>query len=356
MSPTARPWLHRLVAPGIGLGMGLVAAEVVARTWWWSHPVEIHEYTLDNPNYALLQLVSGPQRYEFVPGAEQYDLKINALGFRDREYDEDKPTGVTRILVVGDSIVQGDSASDAVPLDQVMANAMEDALNEAAGGPAYQVFSTGVAGYNVVQEAAFLQRRGMDLEPDLVVIGACLNDFAPPQEVREGDDAWQVCFYDEVFPDVLPLGPLDRPVLEHLFVSRYLARGLARLGLGDNQRVINLDERRSADALDQLARLGQQVPIVVAVFPYLVEGYTDVQGDMVHRMVVEGYREQGFQVVDLVDSFRAWPYEQLKADPSDHVHPNALGHRLAAQAVLQALAEDLPHARDAASRLDGPLP
>jgi lysophospholipase L1-like esterase len=356
MSTDRRRWLHRLVALALGLALGLGVAEVVSRIWWWSHPVEIHEYTLDNPNYALLRLVTGPQRYEFVPGAEQYDLKINALGFRDREYDEDKPAGVTRILVVGDSIVQGDSASDAVPLDHVMANAMEDALNAAAGEPAYEVFSTGVAGYNVVQEVAFLKRRGLDLDPDLVVIGACLNDFAPPQEVREGDDAWQVCFYDEVFPDVLPLGPLARPALEHLYVTRYLARGLSRMGVGNERRVINLDERRTADALGELEEVGREVPIVVALFPYLFEGYTDAASDPVHRMVAEGYRESGFPVVDLVEAYRAHPHEELKADPSDHVHPNALGHQLAAAAVLRYLGEQglLPHAAVAAAQLEHP--
>ena len=69
-----RPRTARIIAAVIGLGLGLGIAEVTARVWWWSHPVEIHEYPLDNPNYSLLRLVSGPQRYEFVPGAEQYGM------------------------------------------------------------------------------------------------------------------------------------------------------------------------------------------------------------------------------------------------------------------------------------------
>jgi len=346
--------MRRGLAVGFGLAVGLAGAEVAARIWWWSHPAEIHEYTLDNPNYALLRLVSGPQGYEFVPGAEQYDLKINALGFRDREYAEDKPAGVTRVLVVGDSIMQGDSASDAVPLDQVMANVMEDALNGAAGEARYQVFNTGVAGYNVVQETAFIERRGPDLDADLIVIGACLNDFAPPQEVRRRGEAWQVCFYNEVFPDVLPLGPIERTVLDKVFVTRYVARALGAAGMGNKGKVINLDEARTGEALDALIGIGRETPILVAVFPYLIEGYTRVEEDIEHRMIVEGYRDAGFEVVDLSPVFRTVPHTELLADPSDHVHPNARGHAMAAHAVLERLGTVgwLPDAAGAAQRLE----
>ena len=350
-------WKTRLVALGIGLVVGLVSAEVVARIWWWSHPTEIHEYALDNPNYTLTRLVSGPQRYEYTPGAAQYDLVVNSLGFRDREYEAEKPPGTYRILVVGDSIVLGDSASDLVAMDRVMANVMEDTLNKVAAGTRYEVFSTGVAGYNVVQQVAFLERRGLGFDPDLVVVGVCLNDFAPAQEVRRRGDVWQVGFYDEFFPASLPLGPLARPTLEYVFFSRYLARSLGELGFGAGKEVINLDDDRTEEALRRLTAMQQQVPIVVAVFPFLVPGYTHVETDVEHRMIIEDYRAAGFQPIDLVEEFEAIPVEELKADPDDHVHPNDLGHYLAALAVLRHLGQTglLPdaHAATALLALDG---
>lgn len=339
MSPRSRIWVRRLLAIGLGLVLGFAVAEVAARVWWWNHPAEIHEYTLDNPNYALLRLVSGPQAYEFVPGAEQYDLKINALGFRDREYAAAKPEGAIRILVVGDSIMQGDSASDPVPVDRVMANVMEDALNTEAGSRRYQVLNAGVAGYNVVQEAAFLQRRGEELDPDLIVIGACLNDFAPPQEVQRKGQIWRVSFYDEAFPGVLPLGSLERAALQNVFVLRYLARALGAAGLGAAENVINLDEERSGEALKALAAIGVDVPILVAVFPHLIEGYSSYDEHVEHRMIVEDYRDAGFEVLDLGEVYRPIPYTELLADPSDPVHPNARGHAIAAQAVLARLGQ-----------------
>lgn len=354
MSPRSRTWTRRLLAVGLGLAMGLAAAEVAARVWWWSHPTEVHEYTLDNPNYALLRLVSGPQAYEFVPGAEQYDLKINALGFRDREYEAAKPAGIHRVLVVGDSIMQGDSASDPVPVDRVMANVMEDALNATAGEKRYQVINTGVAGYNVVQEVAFLERRGDELDPDVIVIGACLNDFAPPQEVRRKGQVWRVAFYNEAFPDVLPLGPLKRTALGKVFVLRYLARALGAAGFGSDDDVINLDEARTWEALDALAVIGERVPILVAVFPHLIEGYSSYEEHVEHRMIVEDYRDAGLQVLDLGEVYRFIPYTELLADPSDPVHPNARGHAVAAEAVLARLGQLgwLPDGDAAAQRVD----
>jgi len=328
-------WRARIIASAIGLTVGLGIAETVARIWWWSHPIEIHEHALDNPNYTLTRLVSGPQRYEYTPGTQQYDLEINSLGFRDREYDAAKPPNTHRVLVVGDSIVLGDSAKDLVDLDRVMANVMEDALNAVSGDTRYEVFSTGVAGYNVVQQVAFLERRGMGFDPDLIVIGTCLNDFAPPQEVRRRGDVWQVSFYDEVFPASLPLGALTRPTLEYVFLSRYAARALGELGIGADRGVINLDHDRTDEALRQLAAMREDVPIVVVVFPFLIPGYTHVDTHVEHRMIIDGYLSVGFQPIDLVEEFEAIAVEDLKADPSDHVHPNDLGHYLAALAVLR---------------------
>jgi hypothetical protein len=93
---------------------------------------------------------------------------LNALGYRDVEFSEDKQ-GRTRVAVLGDSFVFGDNVGPR----QTMPKALERAL-----GPAYEVWNFGIAGDGPDQSYARLLRDVLRFDPDVVVL--CLypaNDF-----------------------------------------------------------------------------------------------------------------------------------------------------------------------------------
>ena len=58
-------------------------------------------------------------------------------------------------------------------------------------------------------------------------------------------------------------------------------------------------------------------------------------GDL-HAQVAREARSDGFQVIDLLETFRRYPPGNLVLSPTDD-HPNALAHHLAAQAISQAV-------------------
>ena len=51
-------------------------------------------------------------------------------------------------------------------------------------------------------------------------------------------------------------------------------------------------------------------------------------------MVANTARANGFSVVDLFDFYKYYPASELKVDP---IHPNPMGHRIAAHAILEGL-------------------
>ena len=138
-------------------------------------PLAIPTYRLsDNP--VLL--------YEYQPNyrrdAAAYDsshrgFATNSDGFRDYEYQRKKPKDTFRIVILGDSTTARNGVRN---LDRIYAKVLERKLNESnAGGLKFEVLNLGVGGYHTLQEAELLRTKGLQYEPDLVLLTFCINDF-----------------------------------------------------------------------------------------------------------------------------------------------------------------------------------
>jgi GDSL-like Lipase/Acylhydrolase family len=119
--------------------------------------------------------------YEPVPNYEYHGTalyffefrgKSNSLGYRDREHSLEKPPGVYRIVVIGDSITMGLQIDDHT--EDVYTNVLESALTR--GGRDVEVINFGVSGYNTQQEVHTLADKGIQFKPDLVILAYCIND------------------------------------------------------------------------------------------------------------------------------------------------------------------------------------
>lgn len=112
--------------------------------------------------------------YELTPNSEGFawgaEVKVNSFGFRDREYEVDKPPGTHRIAVIGDSITFGNF----LPLEATFPERLEQAFRRHR--MRVEVLNLGVGGYDLLQEVAFLRRVGLQFDPDEVIVGYCMND------------------------------------------------------------------------------------------------------------------------------------------------------------------------------------
>ncbi len=93
------------------------------------------------------------------------------FGFNDKVRPEEKPAGVFRIAVLGDSFVWGDG----VPYEVIWSHRLEDKLSQKYGGKV-EVLSWGLRGWSTIDQFNFLRKNGLRYHPDLLIVGFTAND------------------------------------------------------------------------------------------------------------------------------------------------------------------------------------
>ncbi|MDA0991942.1 MAG: SGNH/GDSL hydrolase family protein, partial [Verrucomicrobia bacterium] len=96
---------------------------------------------------------------------------INSHGQRDIERTYDKPAGTTRIIMLGDSVVMGNGIRD---LNDTLSRQLERQLQP----DPIEVLNFGVSGYCTRSEVELLKVRGLQYDPDVVILVFVMNDYA----------------------------------------------------------------------------------------------------------------------------------------------------------------------------------
>jgi hypothetical protein len=104
------------------------------------------------------------------------DLATNSLGYRGADWTREKPPGVFRVALIGDSHAFGFG----VPFDSTMGEQLRRLLEKRRGR--VEVLNFGVPGYNTFQEQAVL-KLALEFSPDAVVFVPCNNDADDAQSV-----------------------------------------------------------------------------------------------------------------------------------------------------------------------------
>jgi hypothetical protein len=94
------------------------------------------------------------------------ELRTDSLGLHDVERSAEKPPGVFRVLVLGDSYVMAHH----VPPESALTRRMERVL-DGRDGRRVEVWNCGVEGYGTAQELLYLRHVTYRFHPDLVVLG-----------------------------------------------------------------------------------------------------------------------------------------------------------------------------------------
>jgi lysophospholipase L1-like esterase len=92
------------------------------------------------------------------------DIDTNSVGHRDREIPFERRPGVPRILMLGDSLIEGWG----VPFDQTISKRLEALF--ARTGRTVEVMNTGVGNYGSVQQIQAFLTRDAHFNPDIVVL------------------------------------------------------------------------------------------------------------------------------------------------------------------------------------------
>lgn len=122
--------------------------------------VTIYGRTSDDSHWSRDFRPSKLLGYEYIPNCAP---GINSFGMRYRECSLKKPQGVFRILLLGDSITENGEWS----------RYLEKKLNQKGK---YEILNAAVSGWGLYQYWAYIKGKAMQFEPDLILIGFCLND------------------------------------------------------------------------------------------------------------------------------------------------------------------------------------
>jgi len=260
--------------------------------------------------------------------------------FRDRPdpLESEKPAGVRRIVVVGDSFTWG---SGVLPQD-AFPDRMQAQLDRHPRSPRVEVVNFSRPGWNTVGELKAIERFFDRLAPDVLVLEYTLNDSEPKSR-------------DELIAS-LHHGLLRHEPTTILECYIYARSALYRFAMrrADNLRMRFLttsyyhriydegrpewESTRAAIAGMQSLAASHRVPFLMVVFPIF-----DSQLDhryryrAVHETIAQVARGLGIDRVDLLPRYEGVDFRRLAADPLYDAHPSELAHRIAATAILEEL-------------------
>ncbi len=273
---------------------------------------------------------------EFATGS-----KHNSHGFRSPEYTVAHPPGTFRLSVIGDSYTWGQG----VRFEDVFTSVLpiEHKRSCPDSGAALEVLNHGTAGSTLIDNVVRLRAHVEALRPDLVLVQFTPNDIFfrravegfPRLTGRDLSYRWH-----ERLPPINGYLGATLPLEDWTFLEfrRAYARDSPEWGL----LLAALDYLR-----DWSGRTG--TPVYFLIFPLMPQEpwpgrYTEANAEFADQLdrVAAEIRERGFGVLDLTDTYNERARgRDLKVSASD-AHPGAHAHRLAAEALYEALLEEGP--------------
>jgi lysophospholipase L1-like esterase len=215
--PLAAHWLLAFSSCAL-LSLAIVSVEWLARWLAPDYLVRTRGIHVSSTSYGW----SGRPHAVAAMGGGR--VSLNRHGYRGREFVVPKPGDRTRVVVLGDSIAFGFGVSDEQSFPALL-DARDNGME--AGNFAVQ-------GYGPGQELLVLQRDGLRVDPDVVVLALCLrNDLA--------DAVLPVALYNGVTPR-----PHFRLVGEQLVLEDTLPRSAAARVVGWLRDYSQLYNRASA--------------------------------------------------------------------------------------------------------------
>lgn len=319
--PSRSAWTKLLLVL-LGMSLGLATVELAIRAYGGDLKARCAYEPADNP---AVGFVRKPNRGRLT----------NSLGFLDAEHSIEKPSGVFRIIVLGDSVTEGYG----VAAEEVYVRQLERLLGRLDGR--YEVVNFGTRQYSTAQEVARFEETGLRMCPDLVILAYVLNDPSADGSIND-------FFTLDRAPSML-FAWLSGEVSSRWAPPREPER-VPGCRTFDYYSAMHCDADKWSGvvrAFEGLAALSREreFPVLLAVFPVLdndaASSFEHYRWRALHGQVVDEASRNGFLTLDLLTVYADRRPADLKVSPTDWLHPNAVGHGIAAAALYRKLV-DLP--------------
>ncbi|MFM7143514.1 MAG: SGNH/GDSL hydrolase family protein [Alphaproteobacteria bacterium] len=300
----------------LGVMLGLLAAEIGCRL--------LHA----KPWYqGLVEAPEGPTEA----------VHLNSLGLRDIDYASPKPSGVKRVLFLGDAVTFGagmprDDATFPELVERRLVGALREQEHEV------EVLNGGRPGSLTGDWLREFTRVAPLFQPDVVIAVFFLRDGASRNSMAD--------FFGAIRNGIVRRNE-ESALYRHSALWRSFRDGLdQRQVASDYVRALNLafigDEKqrhewlKAEENLQKIAsatvEMGARFGLVV--FPLLADLDQDPYPfDRIGRLVAQFGHEQAWPTLDLLPTFLGQDARTLWVSPTDQ-RPNELAHRVAADAIV----------------------
>ncbi len=281
------------------VAVGLVAAEIAARVAFgfsMNEPIVIFDKSCE---------------YRLAPGDYAGGYRVNSRGMRSEELPEEKPAGEFRVLVLGDSITEGDTS---LPNESLATYNAERILNEGDDpDTSCRFLNVSVGSWSVMNQMGFIDAFG-DFDADAIVLvwnsGDAIDGFGTP------------------------LAPTSQPICGiHRALRLLRVRIKSRSGVPILHEPGGIFARANADALDRLADHAESrgIPLLAIWHPTQAEtesGYDESRA----QTLLDVFDARGVPVTRFADTLRD-VIQAGGAPYADHIHLSNDGHVLLAQTI-----------------------
>lgn len=136
-----------------------------------------------HPILGWSQMPNGNYDYDSITGTKVH-VEFNSKGFRDVEHSLEKPQGVKRIVLIGDSFCE----STQVNLEETFFRRLEKFLNT-SGQDKWEIINLGVGDFGTAQQWVSLKEIGLHYSPDMV-----LHQIFPLNDICNNSiDLYELC-------------------------------------------------------------------------------------------------------------------------------------------------------------------
>lgn len=253
----------------------------------------------------------------------------NARGYRDTEFNTERlPTPSLRLALVGDSLGEGYG----VRYPDMAAVLLEGLLTESAGCPV-EIYNFSNAGNDTLQERTIIETEVFNYQPDMVILWFYPNDIGHRVSGFLGDTKVEY---------QITLTPERRRSAMARFIGRHLDSVLMANRLVQQMLAIYQPSTSAWQLLeDNLMGIHQSsqsanVPLVVFLHPVLYHQHANYPFATIHQQVQDTLEAQNIPVFDLTLALKGYADQELWVNRLD-LHPNEVGHRLAAHALTPLL-------------------
>ena len=254
-------------------------------------------------------------------------IQINQYSMRSGEIGEEKPQGSTRIMLLGDSIVNGGWWTDQ---KDILSELIETELVKNASGSEIQVFNASTNSWNPRNELAYLKRFGL-FEADVLVLVINTDDLfgTAPTSVVVGKDL----NYRDRNP---PLALVE--LYERYFSKQPPIPELEAVKKEGGDRVgFNLE---AITAINAIAN-SQNTQFILAMTPLLRElesGSRDYEQKARNRLLSFVTRQQ-ITYIDFLPIFADFPQPEFLY--RDRIHLSPQGEAIVSKTLVEAIEKQL---------------